>query len=640
MMQLLTACKPPATPVVPSATAQTGPAPTEQVVIQDGTALPSPTAIPTPIPTRLLSICMGREPETLFLYQASTIAQSILQAIYDGPFDVKGYAYTPVILAGMPALADGSAAVQVVQVNPGEVIVDAEGLLNVLQEGVVYLPNGCNQGACAQAYSGDQPVGMDQLVVRFDLLPGLVWSDGVPLTADDSFYSYQVAQSLFGDSLERMARTASYQVLSETSLEWRGVPGFLGVPYAQVFYSPLPRHAWGGIAIDELLSAQESSQTPIGWGAYVIDEWVRGDHITLSRNPHYFRATENLPYFDYLVFRFVSGSAEALDALRVGECDMVDSTALPDVDMGSLLALQEQGGADVVILPETSWELALFGINSVNEERLALFDAPEVRQAIAMCVNRQAIVDRLLYGQTTVADAYLPASHPLYDPQVRTYAYDPQAAAELLDSQGWLDSDSDPTTPRIAQGVAGIADGTVFAFTYLVSPDAERQEAAQMIQTDLAACGIRADLAFSEASEYLASAPQGAVFGRDFDMAQFALQTLLEPVCSLFTTREIPGPYPEYAMGWGGANASGFSSAEFDQACQAGLVALREAPEYQQAQGQALQIFAEQLPALPLYWRYRVAATRADFCTPETGSIPQYFLQGIETFQYGEDCGR
>ncbi len=99
-----------------------------------------------------------------------------------------------------------------------------------------------------------------------------------------------------------------------------------------------------------------------------------------------------------------------------------------------------------------------------------------------MCIDRQGLVDQLSGGQMQVADLYVPPVHPLYNSEAKHYTFDPQEASDLLTSAGWLDADNDPSTPRIAQGVEGIADGTAFMLQYLVSDDSEHQVATQMIQ--------------------------------------------------------------------------------------------------------------------------------------------------------------
>ena len=76
--------------------------------------------------------------------------------------------------------------------------------------------------------------------------------------------------------------------------------------------------------------------------------------------------------------------------------------------------------------------------------------------------------------------------------------------------------------------------------------------AAQMVQTDLKQCGLQVESTPQPAEVYLAAGPEGLVFGRQFDLAQFAWMTAVEPPCSLYLTNEIPGPYPDTPKGWGG----------------------------------------------------------------------------------------
>ena len=124
-------------------------------------------------PDRLLTICLVNEPRSLFLYDAvSTSEQSVLAAIYDGPIDIKDFTPSPVILEELPSLANGNALLQPVQVGKGDLIVDAQGNLMNLDDGVLYRPSGCTQFTCAQTYSGTDPVQMDQLVGAFQVAAG------------------------------------------------------------------------------------------------------------------------------------------------------------------------------------------------------------------------------------------------------------------------------------------------------------------------------------------------------------------------------------------------------------------------------------------------------------------------------------
>ncbi|MFZ2095037.1 MAG: peptide ABC transporter substrate-binding protein [Anaerolineales bacterium] len=612
------------------------------VVSPSSTTSSSPiiTSTPTLTPARLLTVCLVHEPRSLFLYNAvSKSEQSVLAAIYDGPIDVKDFTAKPVILQNMPSLANGTAVLQSVQVNAGDLIVDAQGNVANLEQGTSYRPSGCSELACTQVYSGTVPIQMDQLVLDFKLLPDLQWSDGTPLTAADSVYSYEIAHSLYPSALpDLVSRTTSYKSLDDLTVEWVGLPGYMDGLYQTKFFSPLPQHAWASIPVSDLSSDEISSRKPIGWGAYVIDEWVTGDHISLHENPLYFRAAEGLPHFNNLVYRFVADDSEGLSAVLAGECDLVEQSAGFEIQTDSLFQLENEGRISLEFQPAFAWDLIEFNITPLSADRPSFFASKEVRQAVAMCIDRQSLVNHLSAGHMQVADLYVPSEHPYYNPEAVHYSFDPQAASDLLSASGWLDVDNDSSTPRVSQGVEAIADGTAFSVQFLTSDDAEHQMAAQMIQSDLSQCGIQLNIEALPAQQFLASGPDGPVFGRQFDLAQYAWMTSIEPPCSLFLNNEIPGPYPDYPKGWGGVNASGYRNPQYDQSCLDALYSLPDMPQHVQEHAEAQAIFAEDLPALPLYWHYRVTVGRPDLCGIPQQTVTESIFSDLELFNYGEGC--
>jgi peptide/nickel transport system substrate-binding protein len=392
--------------------------------------------------------------------------------------------------------------------------------------------------------------------------------------------------------------------------------------------------------MEELRTADISTRKPLGWGAYIIDEWIKGDHISLHKNPLYFRAGENLPHFDNLVFRFVDTSDEALDALLAGECDFVDQTAMLESQTPRLTELQKSGQILAFYQKDAGWEQISFGITPFDSQRVEFFAITEVRQAVAMCIDREALVTDQTLGTQLLMDSFVPSTNPLFNPQVHQYAYDLQKASDLLESVGWQDPDNDPATPRIAQGVAGVPDGTAFEVEYLVSSESKPQSDALAIQTMLGQCGIRTKIIAQQPGVYLAPGPDGPVFGRLFDLAQFAWTASLEPACNLYLTSEIPGPYPEYPKGWGGVNASGYTNPEYDQACDNALFSLSDSPQHQLEHFQAQEIFSEQLPGLPLYLHYDVSVARPDFCNYTSASAMDSPLWNLEMLDYGSGCSQ
>lgn len=603
---------------------------------------PTPTGAELPVPAepRVLTVCLGQEPASLFLYgDSSQSARAVRQAIYDGPLDIPAYEPVPVILETLPTLAGGDVRFEPVTVQPGQGLVDSAGMQVSLAEGVRYFPAGCADAGCAVVYSGQEPVQVDQQVVLFRLRPGLTWSDGTRLGADDSVYSYEVAKALYPRARpDLIARTSSYQALDETSVEWRGAPGFRYSGYLAGFFTPLPRHAWGDIPAQDLLSAESSTRKPLGWGAYQIDEWTAGDHITLSRNPAYFRQGEGLPRFDTLVFRFVSGPEQALDALQAGECDLIDESVPIQDSLSGFEGAQQEGKLTLLRQAGPAWEHLDFGIDSLNPANLPVFSDLQVRQAFALCIDRQKIVAEALLGQSEVMDSYVPADHPLFNPDVRRYAFDPNAAGALLDAAGWRDDDGNPTTPRRAQGAAGISDGTPLAVKLSITDQPQAGRIAEIIRASLAQCGVQIDLETLPVDQLFGSGANAPIFGRNFSLALFGWMGAWQPPCFLYVTQEIPGPYPQYPKGWGGANASGFSNPDFDRACQRAQSSLPEQPEYQAAHFLAQAVFAENLPALPLFAHPRLAAFRPELCGVTLSASTDSALWNIEEFGWGSSC--
>jgi len=645
---------------------------TEQVKGETVVKVVTPTPAPKEEGPRTLVICMGQEPETLYPYGGSMLAMSsVLEAVFDGPIDGRSFDYQPVILEKLPSLADGDAVFETVDVAPGDTIADADGNVTTLEAGVKFFPSGCTNADCAQEYTEDMgTIQMDKMVVTFKLLPGLKWSDGEPLTAADSVYSFNLAADPDTPSGKyTIERTESYEALDDVTIQWTGLPGYVDGTYFLNFWTPYPEHVWGQYTAAELLEAEESSLRPMGWGPYVIDEWAKGDHISMHKNPNYFRADEGLPKFDNLVYRFVGENSNAnIAAILSGECDIVDQTSHLDDQSELLLELQNAGQVNATFVTGTVFEHADFGINPVSYDdgwqegdRPAFFSDVRVRQAIAMCMDRQAVVDTVMFGQSVVLDTYLPPQHPLFNSNVKHYDFDVEAGSALLEEAGWIDDDGDPSTPRVYQGDnPWIPQGTKLEFNYWTTSATQRQQATQVLQQSLAQCGIKVNLEYWSPGEYFADGPDGPLFGRRFDIGQFAWLTGVEPPCDLWMSEGIPGdpektvgdvPWlqealgpdadptaPAFAYGWGGWNDPGYSNPEYDKVCKAAINSLKGQPGYEENHLKAQEIFANELPVVPLYLRLKLAATRPDMCGFIMDPTANSEMWNIEEFDYGESC--
>jgi ABC-type dipeptide transport system, periplasmic component len=608
---------------------------------------PTPTSLPlfTPTPvTRSLTVCLGEEPNTLYPYgNLNSAARSVLSAIYDGPMDVTDYGYEPIILEKIPSLEDGDAQVSPISVNAGSKIVDSSGNVVLLSTGTKVRPSGCRSDDCAVSYDGSSTLQMDQIVATFTMLKGLMWSDGAPLTSSDSIYSYGLASSeLTPNSKFLVDRTASYEAADEQTIQWWGIPGFIDPDYYTNFWMPLPEHAWTEFPPDQLLKVDVSSKLPLGWGPYIIDKWEPGKSLHFIKNLNYFRADSGLPKFDELTFLIFPDANAAMSALVDGTCDMLDPSTHLDGQVGLLQQMQIDNRARLFTAQTNVIEWLGMGIMpasyddgfDVKKDRPDFFGDKRTRQAIAVCLDRQKVVDTVLFGLSQVPDTYLPSDHPLHNANVQTYEYNPASGNKILNDVGWIDKDNDPSTPRVAQSVTNVPIDTPLILNYYTSSATQRHQVAEIFTQSLAECGIGLNVIYSSASDFYAQGPTGPLFGRQFDLAEYAIGVnSLEPQCGWFTSSQIPSE----SNHWIGTNVSGYKSSTFDAACQKALQTVSTDPEYASHQ-EAQAIFAADIPSIPLYLRLKVAATRPDFCGFSLDPSSSSALADIETFDYGDSC--
>lgn len=606
---------------------------------------PTPTPPVTPAPAiRSLTVCLGEEPNTLYpLGNLNSAARSVLSAIYDGPMDVVAYGYEPVILEKIPTLEDGDAQVAPVSVSAGTEVVDASGNVVLLSAGTVVRPSGCRSDDCAITYDGSSTIQMDQLIVNFTLLEGLMWSDGTPLTSSDSVYAFELASSdATPGSKFLIDRTQTYEAADEQSVQWWGKPGFIDPDYYTNFWMPLPAHAWGEFQPEDLLRADISAKFPLGWGAYIIDEWEPGQSIHLTKNLNYFGSSVGLPKFDELIFLIFPDADAAVSALVEGTCDVLDPSTRLDGQVGLLQQMQAANQARLLTAPTMTLEWLGIGITpasyddefDIEEDRPDFFGDKRTRQAVALCLDRQRVVDTVLFGLSDVPDTYLPPDHPLQNGNVQSYAFDPAAGRDILDDVGWRDHDNDPTTPRQAVSVTNVPAETPLVLNYHTSSATQRHQVAEIFRQSLAECGIGLNVIYQSAADFYAQGPEGPLFGRQFDLAEYAMGVnSLEPQCSWFISSQIPTEENR----WVGTNVSGYANTVFDAACQKALQSLSTDPEYAFHQ-EAQAIFAADVPSIPLYQRLKVAATRPDFCGFTLDPSSSFALASIEAFDYGAAC--
>ncbi|MDQ5826025.1 MAG: ABC transporter substrate-binding protein [Chloroflexota bacterium] len=218
---------------------------------------------------------------------------------------------------------------------------------------------------------------------------------------------------------------------------------------------------------------------PLGSGPYMVSEWVRGDHLTLVPNPHY---AGDAPAFKTLIFRWNESATARLSSLRAAEADGIDN---PDPNDFETIA----GDTNLKLFPRVALNVFYVGMNNTKPP----LDNEKVRQAIAMALNRQAIVDKFYPPGSAVAQYFTPCAIPGGCEGEAWYEYNLEQAKTMLTEAGF------PNGFPIRLAYRNVVRG------YLPSPD----KVAEEIQAQLAPLGITATIDQQESATFLDNASAG-----------------------------------------------------------------------------------------------------------------------------------
>ena len=200
-------------------------------------------------------------------------------------------------------------------------------------------------------------------------------------------------------------------------------PAFLS-KLAFSVYSIYPSE-WIELTAGSGTRTSEGLEAPIGTGPYMVSDWNRGESLTFTANPNYWG---DAPTAKTLVFRWGTESAQRLLELQSGTVDGIDNIGPDDFDVvanDATLSLKERPA------------LNTFYIGMTNT--FAPFDNQMVRQAIAMGIDRQRIVDNFYPSGSEVASHFTPCAIPNGCVGDDWYTFDAAAAKAKLAEAGFPD---------------------------------------------------------------------------------------------------------------------------------------------------------------------------------------------------------
>jgi peptide/nickel transport system substrate-binding protein len=225
-------------------------------------------------------------------------------------------------------------------------------------------------------------------------------------------------------------------------------------------------------------------RTPNGTGPYMVKEWVQGDHITLVANPTFWGEA---PKVSEVVFKWSTEAAQRLVELQSGNADGIDNPGPTDFDT-------IKNDPNLKLYPREGLNVFYVGMNNTYPP----FDNEKVRQAVAMGIDRQRIVDNFMPPGSVVASHFTPCSVPNGCTGPEWYPFDVTAAKALLTEAGYPDGFK--TKIHLRDVVRG----------YLAQPVIVAQDIQAQLKKNL---GIDAEIDIQESGTYIDNADAGKLDG-------------------------------------------------------------------------------------------------------------------------------
>jgi peptide/nickel transport system substrate-binding protein len=271
-------------------------------------------------------------------------------------------------------------------------------------------------------------VSSDGRVWTFQLRQGVRFHDGTALDAAAVAFNFERARAFARFDLGAL-------ITSVVTPDPATVVFKLNAPYAP-FLATLATPSFGIVSPTCLRQgpawATPATRCAAGTGPFHIDPgaWQAGERTTLARNPSYWGKDQSgraLPYLESVEFRAFRDEASRVSELRAAGVDV----AL-DIGPASLAAIRSD--PNLAIRRRLSADVSYLGMAATG----APFDSPDVHRAVAMAIDRSALLQAVYGGDARVATQLLPPGILGYDDTITEFAkYDATAAKKALADAGY-----------------------------------------------------------------------------------------------------------------------------------------------------------------------------------------------------------
>ncbi len=319
-------------------------------------------------------------------------------------------------------------------------------------------------------------ISADGKTITLKLRNDITWSDGTPITADDFIFTYQ----MIVNPKNTVASTNPYDKIDTmTAPDPQTVVTKFKDPYAPwmgaLWHGILPKHVLQPVFDKDgtIDNADWNRKPTVGCGPFNFAEWESGSFARFTARDDYWGGR---PKLDEIFIRFVPDDASQVAALKNGDGDLgtfISYSDIPDLEKAGVVMYKAFSGYN------EGWYFFL----DPKKGHPALQD-PNVRQAIGLAFDRNALVKDLLLGKTAPSATDWDNT-PYVDPSVQPWPYDPEKAKQLLDQAGWKDTNGDGVRDK---------NGVELVLKYGTTTREIRQNTQAVAQQQLAAVGIKLDL--------------------------------------------------------------------------------------------------------------------------------------------------
>ena len=310
-------------------------------------------------------------------------------------------------------------------------------------------PNGVRQAFLAEATptldNGLWKLFPDgRMETTWTIRPGAQWHDGTPLTTDDLLFSLEMVRDpqFVEFNNQRFALISGVDAVDSRTITVRWTAPLIdadglfargGSSAGPTLASPLPKHLLARAYQEDRAGYREWQYWTtdfVGTGPYKIKEFIRGSHLTLQANDQYLLGR---PKIDEIEVKFIPDSTTRIANVLAGA---VELTIGRDVTLDQAVEARDSWREGKAEAYPGSW----FGIHpQLLNPSPAVVGNLQFRQALLQAIDRQAMVDTILHGMSSIPHAWVTPTEGQYwdiHERVPHYAFDVRRAEQLIADQG------------------------------------------------------------------------------------------------------------------------------------------------------------------------------------------------------------